>query len=115
MPKTVYVPVPQFLQELALEHGLVLQTVASTEYRYYGETMTFCYISDDRDFVFEFEFGLRYYHEDNEVFKVCEELMYMKFETVELNSQVLEFDDAELKGVTPGGLSLLIEEFMRQM
>ncbi len=114
MPKTVYVPVPQFLQELALEHGLVLQTVASTEYRYYGETMTFCYISDDKDFAFEFEFEIRYYHEDDEVFKVCEELMYMKFETVELNSKVLEFDDLQLKNARPVGLSLLIEDFMRQ-
>lgn len=114
MPKTVHMPIPQFLQKLALEHGLVLQTVVSTKYRYYGEKMTFCYISDDNEFVFIFGFSLRYYNEDKEVFKVPEELVYVKFEAVEYDSKVLEFDDSQLKDATIRGLSLLIEEFMRQ-
>lgn len=118
MPKTVVIKVPKFIQKIALQFGLILDSVSSTEYKFFGEMMTFIYFAKDRDFKFSFEFEVSYYSKDdtdNEVFKISEleNMKYIRLETVKHGSQVLEFDDIQLKGFSIGGLNLLIDEFMQ--
>ena len=115
MPKSTIIKVPKFIQKIAQQFGLVLDSVNSTEYKFFGEMITFTYLTNNRDFKFSFEFKVSYYSKDDtdkEIFKVSE-LEKMRYLRLETGNQVLEFDDIQLKGFSIGGLNLLIEEYLK--
>lgn len=114
MSKTVVIPAPRFIQEIALEHKLLLDSVISTEYKFLRETVRFVYISSDHQFEFSFEFQVSYYDDgDDQVFKIAdiEGLKSVRMDTLS-NEKELMFGGEQLKNTTKQKLTRLVEEFV---